>query len=123
MKPNPECPNWGVCGVEAESLGLLVCPKCEMPNRSRTNGRAHHVDVVHAVEDRDEALRKLERAIDETLRGNFRGLKVIHGHGSTKGVALLKPQIVAAMKRAATRYGGKVVSDPDNQGASLLCLE
>jgi hypothetical protein len=50
-------------------------------------------------------------------------IKVIHGHGSTKGIALLKPQIVAAMKRAATRYGGKVVADRDNPGASLLWFE
>jgi DNA-nicking Smr family endonuclease len=80
-----------------------------MALRSRSNGRVHHVDVVHAGEDRDTALRKLERAIDEALQGNYRGLKVIHGRGSTKGIALLKPQIVAAMKRAAARYGGKVV--------------
>jgi hypothetical protein len=88
-----------------------------MALRSRSNGRVHQVDVVHSGEDRDAALRKLERAIDEALRGNFRG------HGSTKGIALLKPQIVAAMKRAATRYGGKVVPDRDNPGASLLWLE
>lgn len=120
MSPKPECPH---CGIEVESLGRLVCPKCEMPVRSRTNGRIHVIDVVHAGEDRDEALRKLERAIDEALRGNFRGLKVIHGHGSTRGVALLKPQIVAAMRRAATRYSGKVVPDRENPGASLLWLE
>ena len=48
---------------------------------------------------------------------------MIHGHGSTKGIALLTPQIVAAMKRAAARYGGKVVLDRDNPGASLLWLE
>lgn len=120
MKHNPECPH---CGIEIESLGRLVCPKCEMPVRSRTNGRVQVVDVVHAGEDRHEAFRKLERAIDDALRGNFRGLKVIHGHGSTRGVALLKPQIVAAMKRAAKECGGKVVPDRDNPGASLLWFE
>jgi hypothetical protein len=120
MNPTPECPQ---CGLQVESLGRLDCPKCGMALRSRSNGRVHQVDVVHSGEDRDAALRKLERAIDEALRGNFRGLKVIHGHGSTKGIALLKPQIVAAMKRAATRYGGKVVPDRDNPGASLLWLE
>jgi hypothetical protein len=120
MKSNPECPH---CGLEFESLGRLDCPKCGMALRSRSNGRVHQVDVAHAGEDRDTALRKLERAIDEAIRGNFRGLKVIHGHGSTKGIALLKPQIVAAMKRAATRYGGKVVADRDNPGASLLWFE
>ena len=120
MNPTPECPQ---CGLQVESLGRLDCPKCGMALRSRSNGRVHQVDVVHSGEDRDTALRKLERAIDEALKGNFRGVKVIHGHGSTKGIALLKPQIVAAMKRAATRYGGKVVPDRDNPGASLLWLE
>lgn len=120
MNPNPECAH---CGLEVESLGRLDCPKCGMPIRSRSNGRVHHADVVHAGEDRDTALRKLERAVDEALRGNYRGLKVIHGHGATRGVALLKPQIIAAMKRAAARHGGKVVPDRDNPGASLLWLE
>ena len=120
MNPPPECPH---CGLQVESLGRLDCPKCGMALRSRSNGRVHQVDVVHAGEDRDTALRKLERAIDEALQGNYRGLKVIHGHGSTKGIALLKPQIVAAMRRTAARYGGKVVPDRDNPGASLLWLE
>jgi hypothetical protein len=120
MNSNPECPD---CGLQVKSLGRLDCPKCGMPIRSRSNGRVHHVDVVHVGEDRYTALRKLERAIDEALRGNYRGLKVIHGHGSTTGVALLKPHIVAAMKRAATGHGGKVVPDRDNPGASLLWLE
>lgn len=120
MTPTPECPH---CGLQAESLGRLDCPKCGMMLRSRSNGRVHQVDVVHSGEDRDTALRKLDRAIDEALRGNFRGLKVIHGHGSTRGIALLKPQIIAAMKRAAAQCGGKVVSDRDNPGASLLWLE
>lgn len=120
MNSNPECPH---CGIEVEALGRLDCPKCGMPIRSRTNGRVLHVDVVHAGEDRDTAMRKLERAIDEALRGNFRGLKVVHGHGSTKGVALLKPQIVAAMKRAAALHGGKAVPDRQNPGASLLWFE
>ena len=82
-----------------------------------------HCGFVHSGEDRDSALQKLERAIDEAMHGNCRGLKVIHGHGSTKGIALLKPQIVVAMKRAAARYGCKVVPDRDNRGASLLWLE
>jgi hypothetical protein len=120
MKPNLKCPH---CGIEVEFLGRLVCPKCEAPIRARSNGQVHVVDVVHAREDRDTALRKLERAIDEAIRGNFRGLKVIHGHGSTKGVALLKPQIVAAMQRAAKEYGGKVVPDRENPGASLMWFE
>lgn len=94
-----------------------------MAPRSRSYGRVHHVDVVHTGEERDTALWKLERAIDEALRVNYRGLEVIHGHGSTKGVALLKPQIVAAMKRAASQYRGKVVPDRDNPGASLIWLE
>ena len=120
MNPIPECPH---CGLQVESLGRLDCPKCGMALRSRSNGRVHHVDVVHAGEDRDTAIRKLERSIDEALRGNFRGLNVILGHGVTKVIALLKPQIVAATKRAATRYGGKVVPDRDKPVASLLWLE
>jgi len=120
MNRFPECPH---CGIEVETLGCLVCPKCERPIRSRSNGKIFQIDVVHSGEHRDEALRKLERAIDEAIRGNFRGLKVIHGHGSTRGVALLKPQIVAAMRRAAAQYGGKVVPDRDNPGASLLWFE
>jgi hypothetical protein len=94
-----------------------------MSLRARSNGKLHQVDVVHAGEDRESALRKLEKAIDEAVVGNFRGLKVIHGQGSTKGVALLKPLIIAEMRRAATRHGGKVVPDRDNPGASLLWLE
>jgi hypothetical protein len=88
MNPNPECPH---CGLEVESLGRFDRRKYGMASCSRSNGRVHQVDVVHAGEDRD--------------------------------TALLKPQIVAAMKRTAARYGGKVVPDRDNPGASLLWLE
>jgi len=117
---NPSCPQ---CGLEIESASATFCPKCEAPIRKNTNGRLYLVDVVHAGEDRYQALNKLEKAIDEAVYGNFRGIKVIHGRGSTTGIGLLKPHLVAAMKRAAVHYGGKVVPDRDNPGAHLLWFE
>jgi len=117
---NPECPS---CGLEIDPPSLSHCPKCEAPVRARTNGRLHQVDVAHNGEDLDMALRKLERAIDASIRGNFRGVKVIHGHGASTGRGRLKPHIVAAMRRAAAHFGAKVVPDRHNPGAHLIWFE
>lgn len=111
------------CGLVLDSAGIQTCPKCDSPIREKSNGRLMHVDVAHSGEDLDQALRKLERAIDDAIHGNFRGLKVVHGRGSTTGHSRLKPHVIAAMKRAAKEYDGKVVPDRDNPGAHLLWLE
>tara|TARA_B100000927_G_scaffold113846_1_gene92074 strand:- start:4753 stop:5109 length:357 start_codon:yes stop_codon:yes gene_type:complete len=111
------------CDLVIESANTKTCPKCDAPLRARSNGRLMHVDVAHSGENLDQALRKLERAIDEAVHHNFRGIKVIHGRGATTGKSFLKPHIVNAMKRAATLYGGKVAPDRDNAGAHLLWLE
>ena len=111
------------CGLEIEVLSVTTCPKCDTPVRKRTNGQVFQVDVVHSGEDLHEALRKLERAIDRAVCENYRGLKVIHGHGSSTGISLLKPHIIAAMKRASNHHGGKAVPDRDNPGAHLLWFD
>lgn len=114
------CPE---CELVIESADTTTCPKCDAPLRARSNGRVMHVDVAHAGENLDQALRKLERKIDEAVHHNYRGLNVIHGRGATTGKSFLKPHIVAAMKRAATLYGGKVKPHPYNPGAHYLWLE
>lgn len=114
------CPE---CELVIESADTTTCPKCDAPLRARSNGRVMHVDVAHAGENLDQALLKLERAIDEAVHHDYRGLKVIHGRGATTGKSFLKPHIVAAMKRAATLYGGKVAPDRENPGAHYLWLE
>ena len=114
------CPE---CDFVIDSADTKTCPKCDAILRARSNGRLMPVDVAHSGENLDQALRKLERAIDEAVHHNFRGIKVIHGRGATTGNSFLKPHIVAAMKQAATLYGGKVAQDRDNPGAHLLWLE
>lgn len=117
---NPACP---LCGLEVDSPSMTNCPKCDAPIRARTNGQRMQVDVAHSGEDLDSALRKLERAIDDAVRGNFRSLKVIHGRGATTGRSFLKPHIVAAMKRAARQYDARLTQDKNNPGAHLLYFE
>lgn len=114
------CPH---CDLVLDSPSIRTCPKCDFPTRERSNGRLMHVDVAHSGEDLDLALSRLERAIDDAAHGNYRGLKVIHGRGATTGRSRLKPHVIAAMKRAAEDYEGKVVPDRDNRGAHLLWLE
>jgi hypothetical protein len=102
---------------------MKTCPKCDAPIRERSNGQLKCVDVAHSGEDLEQALHKLERAIDDAIHGNFRGIKVIHGRGSTTGISRIKPHILASMKRAARDYDGKVVADRDNPGAHLLWFD
>ncbi len=111
------------CGFPIHSVSLTHCPKCDTPMRARTNGRLHFIDVAHAGESQDDAFEKLDRAIDFAIAGNFKGVKVVHGRGASRGRSVLKPLVVARMKREAKRHGGKVVQDKQNPGAHILYFE
>ncbi len=131
------CP---ACGFPLDrQKPAAICPKCDTdlartvrskptpinPAKKHARPGPHKreplvVDLAHGGETLPEAMDKLERAVSECLWRGYPVLKVIHGHGSRGGRAVLKPHILSALHKYATRHGGHVLPDGDNPGAHFL---
>lgn len=98
-----------------------VCPKCGESSSSST-GQASllEIDIAHQGETWEEARSKLLQAIDSSLHAGRKGVKIIHGYGSTTGQAVIAPRAIALMRQMAEQYQGRYVKDKHTQGASLI---
>ena len=113
-----ECPNCGIEGQVGET-----CFKCDtMLHRSFT-GPLYIIDVAHSGEDREDAVRKVTKGIEVSLRNNHRGLKVIHGRGSKSGQATIKNYVLPLLRKKAKRLKARLVKEKNNPGAHILYFE
>lgn len=114
------CPN---CGFPVDGRNLpRTCPKCDEDLIRAKARRPLQVDLAHAGETVETALRKLEAAVSECLWHGHGSLKVIHGYGSTGGASRIRPHVLHALQKYAERHGGKVTPDGQNPGAHVLWL-
>lgn len=120
MTEQRECWN---CGFPVDLARVAVCPKCGEDVRLDATGQMVDIDVAHDGETVADALRKLEAALDRAVVGDARGLKVIHGHGSTGRRGAIGPAVKSWLRVEADRHGWKVVTDKYNPGATIVWLE
>lgn len=119
MNSENECPE---CGFPLDCFQLSTCPKCD-------GGELHHhlrgvleVDIAHCGETWELAREKIADALDQALSKQYRGLKIIHGYGSTTGRSIIGPRAVAYLRHLAEQFGGRYAPDWQNRGASLIWL-
>lgn len=114
-----ECPE---CGFPLEEFGVVRCPKCDGFESLSERRGILEVDVAHGGETWEQAREKILDALDEAVNGGYRGLKIIHGYGSTTGSAVIGPRATAFLRHLAEDLGGRYVGDRRNRGASLVWL-
>lgn len=112
-----DCPT---CGFPIDPSGEKACPKCESSFTASGVFGILEVDVAHSGESWDEAARKIERAIDRGIQWGHKGVKVIHGHGSSTGQAVIAPRAISFMRHLAETTGGRFARDRQNPGASIV---
>ena len=120
MTEHGECWN---CGFPVDLARVAVCPKCGEDVCLEVAGQVVDIDVAHDGEAVADALRKLEAALDRAVTGLARGLKVIHGHGSSGRRGAIGPAVKDWLRLEADRHGWKVVTDQYNPGATIVWLE
>lgn len=111
------------CGFPVDLDRTAVCPKCGRHVEARFANGIAEVDIAHDGERVDEALAKLERALDRALVGGARGLRVIHGHGSSGRRGVIGPSARSWLRREATRHRWKVARDKFNAGATMVWFD
>lgn len=115
------CPS---CGFPIDRSNMpKVCPKCDEDLIRAKARKPLVVDLAHGGESVSQALTKLDAAVSECLWHGHPSLKVIHGHGSGGGVSLIKPQVLAALRKHAERLGAVMEQDGENPGAHVLRLK
>ena len=98
-----------------------TCPKCDTAVREVFLNDLYVVDVAHSGETWEVAKDKIEAACSAAIFGRHKGVRVIHGYGSSRGhTSEIKKRAIPFLNRMARRYGGKVVPDRRNPGAHLL---
>lgn len=110
----------GECGFPLERFGVVRCPKCDGVTAGRIGRGILEVDVAHSGETWEEAREKILSAFDQAREGGYRGLKIIHGYGSTTGQAVIAPRATAYLRHLAEQVEGRYTGDRRNQGASVL---
>lgn len=110
-----KCPNCGIEGQVGET-----CFKCDTKLYQSFTGPLYVIDVAHRGEDREDAIRKVIKGIEISLRNNHRGLKVIHGHGSKSRSGIIKDHVLPLLRKEARRLHAKLVMDKGNPGAHIL---
>ncbi len=109
------------CGFISDSPNVLTCPKCDECFFAETRNTLYEVDAVHAGEDAYVALDKIRDAISQAHLQRCKGLKVIHGHGTSHGhTSFLKSRIIAFLKKYAREHGHRLASDRYTDGAHIL---
>ncbi|MGB0327331.1 MAG: Smr/MutS family protein [Akkermansiaceae bacterium] len=114
-----ECPE---CGFPLEEFGMRQCPKCDGFAPGEVRKGILEVDVAHAGETWEQAREKILDALDQALAGGFRGLKIVHGYGSTSGQSVIGPRATAYLRHLAGEVDGRYAADRRNRGASVLWL-
>lgn len=114
-----ECPR---CGFPVDYDRDDRCPKCESDLRAPGSLGILEVDVCHAGETWEEASRKITAAIDRGVYWGHKGVKIVHGHGSSTGRAVIAPRAMALMRHLAEVTGGRFARDRQNPGASIVWL-
>lgn len=99
---------------------MVRCPKCDGVTAGRIGRGILEVDVAHSGETWEEAREKILSAFDQAREGGYRGLKIIHGYGSTTGQAVIAPRATAYLRHLAEQVEGRYTGDRRNQGASVL---
>lgn len=98
-----------------------ICPKCGESSSSPTGHTGVlEIDIAHQGETWEVARSKLLQAIDSSLHAGRKGVKIIHGYGSTTGQAVIAPRAIALMRQMAEQYQGRYAKDKHTQGASLI---
>lgn len=97
-----------------------ACPKCDEDLIRAKARKPLVVDLAHQGETVSQALAKLDKAVSELVWKGHPSLKVIHGHGSSGGASLIKPQVLSAMRKHADRLGAVMEQDGDNPGAHVM---
>ena len=115
----PACPH---CGFPLDPSTHATCPKCESAVHGSGSLGVLEVDVCHAGERWEEAARKIEQAIERGMRWGHRGVKIVHGHGSSTGRAVIAPRAIALLRHLAETTGGRFTRDRGNPGASIVWL-
>lgn len=96
------------------------CLKCDFDFNAAITQKPLVIDLVHQGESIQQALSKLEQAINACFWNHQPALKVIHGYGSSGHSARIMPHIVNALQKYARQYHGTVRPDGENPGAHWL---
>jgi len=111
------------CGYPVDLDRTSTCPKCGTHVEAEVLGKLAEVDIAHDGEHVNDALPKLERALDRALVGGAKGLKVIHGYGSEGRRGVIGPAARRWLRQEAVNYGWRVARDKFNAGATLVWFE
>ena len=114
MTPCPTCEN------PFDSADSSKCIKCGEPLRPYRS--LLEVDVAHAGESWEQAEEKIKRAVDQGLRDQHKGVKIIHGSGRTTGRSVIRGKAIDLLGELARSTGGRLVQDNGNPGAHILWL-
>lgn len=93
------------------------CPKCDADLSAQTDGSMLHVDIAHQRETIPEALRKLQRALEEARDGHAQALRVVVGRG------LIRDEVQSQL--GWLKHSAEVLDydhDRDNTGAIVIQL-
>lgn len=101
---------------------MRQCPKCDGFAPGEVRKGILEVDVAHAGETWEQSREKILDALDQALAGGFRGLKIVHGYGSTSGQSVIGPRATAYLRHLAGEVDGRYAADRRNRGASVLWL-
>ena len=113
-----DCPG---CGMELNSISFQVCPKCDQSLLCNEPDRLLEIDVCHSGEDREDAREKILKGLDWALRGDFGGLKVIHGYGSRRGhTSFIRGEVRRFLREMARQKGYEYKEGQHNLGTSRL---
>ena len=110
------------CGFPLETFGVAQCPKCDGVTLGRVGRGILEVDVAHAGETWEDARDKIREALEQALNGGYRGLKIVHGYGSTTGRSVIGPRATAYLRHLGEEVEGRYAADRRNQGASVIWL-
>jgi hypothetical protein len=115
----PDCPN---CGFPIDPSHHATCPKCDSTLHASASLGILELDVCHSGESWEEAACKIEQAIDQGIHWGHKGVKIVHGYGSSSGRSVIGPRAIALMRHLAERTGGRFTKDRHNPGASIVWL-
>jgi len=119
MKSNKlNCPN---CEMRINDINIKFCPKCSQNIYDSSKNELFIIDVAHNGEDWFEAKEKILDGVNNAIRGNYKGLKVIHGQGIEKGhTNIIKQKAIPFLRSLALKYNSKCVIDKQTSGAHIL---
>ena len=111
------------CGIPVDP-SELTCPKCDTDLHNALSEQYYEIDVAHGGQTREEAKEEIEEGLNTALLYRFKGLKVIHGYGSS----LSKRGVIAReasyfMKTIAAVKGYGFTQDGLNRGAHIIDFE